>query len=110
VSNTWTTYTNNSTNNVTYTSTGTWGTGSNTVWTTSTPSDIYCNDVVMQDGSRVSDLVKAIPYTVLPTGLDLSNPSIMDLVSRWYQSLEQLKLAHDQLMTMVALTQNNGNE
>jgi hypothetical protein len=110
VSNTWTTYASSG-GNVTYSSsTATLSSGSNSIWTSSTPSNIYCGDIVLADGSKLSDLVKSIPFTLLPPGLDLENPSVMDLVKRWYQALEQLKLAHEQLMTISNLTENHANE
>ena len=111
MSNIWTTtYGSTTGGNITYTTSGTWGTASSAVWTDSTPSTIHCGDIVLADGSRLSDMIKSIPFTILPLGLDLTNPSVLDLVTRWYQALEQLKLAHEQLMTISNLTQNHANE
>lgn len=99
--------------NITNTSVlSTWGTGytyhaptTGGVWNQAEPANLTCGDIIVGD-QRLSDLLKNMPFVALPVGLDLTNPTVMSMVTEWYRALEQLRLAHEKLLTVVELTKN----
>lgn len=65
---------------------------------------IQCSDIEI-DGITLSDILRKQQYLQVPSGLNLDHETVREAYKRWSQAIEELKLAHEQLLMIKSLAQ-----
>ena len=90
--------------------------GTGTTWTTSTTpyatehltvtGDVVCKDIQIANAS-LATMLQHVAFLMPPAGLNLENPTVLDMYGAWLTALDAVRQAHHALAAVVALTQTN---